>query len=255
MSDSQRLICEVCVESVDGAKAAERGGADRIELCGELALGGISPSVGLLRGVVSATSLPVMVMVRPRAGSFCYSADEVAMMETEISFLKDEGVAGVVFGLLKEDGQIDIDSTRRLCDLARPLSVTFHRGFDWARDASEALEILAQIGVERILTSGQEPTAEAGLPLLKQLAVQAGDRIAIMPGSGVSESNVQDILNSVDTNQIHFSAGVDAPADDSFRRENVPMSSVSGYAGRRTSESRVRAICDAARSCVRFETE
>lgn len=241
-----RVRCEVCVESIEGAIAAERGGADRLELCSELILGGISPSVGLLREVIAATSLPVMVMVRPRAGNFCYSPAEIEMMVREIEFLKDESIAGVVFGVLADDGSVNIDVCKRLTKLARPMSVTFHRAFDWARDAEVAVDDLIHVGVDRVLTSGQQPTAAEGLPLLKSLASRAADRLVIMPGSGVSEHNVSTILGEVATREIHFSGSVAVESDTSFSRPHVPMSSVSGYNRSRTSEDRVRAICSAA---------
>jgi len=249
MSDEsiRDVICEVCIESVEGALAAERGGADRLELCGELVLGGISPSVGLLRQVVAATSLPVMAMVRPRAGGFCYLPSEIEMMATEIAFLKGESVAGVVFGILTQDGRVDIDACKRLTDLARPLSVTFHRAFDWTRDADEAIDDLIEVGVDRVLTSGQQPTAEAGGSLLRRIADRAGQKISIMPGSGVAEDNVQNILDVVGTNEIHFSGGVLAKSDDSFQREDVPMMSVQNYIARTTSEQRIRQITQAAK--------
>ncbi len=242
----QRIICEVCIESVDGALAAERGGADRLELCGELALGGISPSVGLLRQVVAATSLPVMVMVRPRAGGFCYTPAEIEMMAAEISFLQDDSVAGVVFGVLDRDGRINVKACKRLVDLARPMSVTFHRAFDWTRDASEATDTLMDIGVDRILSSGQQPTAEQGSDLLQTIARQAGDALTIMPGSGVNEANVRQLIETVRTTEIHFSAGVLAEPDKSYSRGNVPMMSVENYVVRKTSEDRVRKISHAA---------
>ena len=243
----QRITCEVCIESVEGALAAERGGADRLELCGELALGGISPSVGLLRQVVTATSLPVMVMVRPRAGGFCYSNAEIETMAAEISFLQNESVAGAVFGVLDQDGRVNVEACKRLVDLARPMSVTFHRAFDWTRDASEATEDLIDIGVDRVLSSGQQPTAEQGSGLLSTIAKQAGNALTIMPGSGVNEANVRKLIETVGTTEIHFSAGVPAEPEESFCRGNVPMMSVENYLVRKTSEDRVRTISQAAK--------
>ena len=161
---SVMTVCEVCVDAIGGAVAATAGGADRLELCAELPVGGISPSIGLLRGVLAATPLPVMVMVRVRGGDFCFSAEEVAAMSAEIACLKDEGVAGVVIGGLTPQRAIDRAACQRWIEVARPLSVTFHRAFDWTSDPLAALDVLIDLGVDRVLTSGQQATAEAGMP-------------------------------------------------------------------------------------------
>src|SRR5581483_9465296 len=148
------MLFEICVEGVDGAVAAERGGGDRVELCASLVEGGITPSLGTVRATVGAVRVPVMVMVRPRGGDFLYSPLEFASMRDDVAALRETGAAGVVFGCLTSDGLIDEERTRELVAAARPLSVTVHRAFDMTDDPEDALEALIRCGVDRVLTSG-----------------------------------------------------------------------------------------------------
>jgi len=174
------MIFEICVEGVDGAVAAQRGGGDRVELCASLVEGGITPSLGTVRATLGAVSVPVHAMVRPRGGDFLYSELEFASMLDDVAVLRDAGVAGVVFGCLTAAGRVDEVRTRALTEIARPLSVTFHRAFDMTDDPSAALEALIRCGVDRVLTSGQAPTALAGLATLRRLNEQAAGRIVVL---------------------------------------------------------------------------
>ncbi len=200
-----QVLLEACVDSVESARAAQAGGAGRVELCADLLEGGITPSDGTVALACRELRIPVNVLIRPRGGDFCYSDVELAVMAHDIRRARELGAAGVVIGLLDPDGTVDIARTRELMGLARPLSVTFHRAFDMARDPFEALETLIELGVDRILTSGQEATALEGLDLLAELARRAGDRIIIMPGGGISERNIGKILASCHPREVHAS--------------------------------------------------
>ena len=199
-------LFEVCLQSVDGAIAAEAGGAKRVELCAALVEGGLSPSLGAIQACRAAVSIDIMVMIRPRGGDFLYSPAELDSMAKDIEYCKNLGVNGVVFGLLQPDGQIDLENTRRLVELARPLEVTFHRAFDVAKDPLASLEKLIELGVDRVLTSGQEATVPEGLPLIKSLVKQSEGRIGILPGCGVTPDNVAEIVQSTGVKEFHATA-------------------------------------------------
>ena len=201
-----RKILEVCVESVEGAVAAQLGGADRVELCANLLEGGTTPSAGSIRLARRSLHIGLQVMIRPRGGDFCYSAAEFETMKLDIATAGEAGADGVVFGLLSEDGSVDDKRTRELAGLARPMSVTFHRAFDMSRDPYESLETLIGIGIDRILTSGQESNALEGLDLIAELVRKAGDRIIIMPGGGITERNFDRILRKSGAKEVHVAA-------------------------------------------------
>lgn len=205
-SDQQGGLCvEVCVDSVEGAMAAQDGGAVRVELCDNLFEGGTTPSVGTIALARRHLHIDLNVIIRPRGGDFCYSEIEFEVMRRDIEEAKQLGANGVVIGLLTPDGAIDVERTRVLIDLARPLSVTFHRAFDVCRDPFEALETLVDLGVDRLLTSGQEASVLEGLELIGELVRRAGDRIIIMPGGGIREHHLAKIL-AVGVREIHVSA-------------------------------------------------
>ena len=180
-------IFEICVDSVDSAVAAEQGGATRVELCTALLEGGLTPSAGTIAITRAQVSIGLQVMIRPRGGDFLYSDTEFASMKHDIELAKQLGANGVVFGLLTAAGNIDSDRTRVLLDHAKPMNVTFHRAFDMTRDPIAALETLIELGINRVLTSGQEVSALEGAELVHDLLVHADDKIIVMPGGGITE--------------------------------------------------------------------
>ncbi|RMG31435.1 MAG: copper homeostasis protein CutC [Bacteroidetes bacterium] len=220
---NQQFIMEVCIDSVASALAAEAGGAQRVELCDNLMEGGTTPSAGMLHTCLKSTSLEVMVMIRPRGGDFLYDEVEFEVMKQDVLAAKAAGAHGVVFGLLDANGHIDAVRTRELIALARPMQVTFHRAFDMTSDPHQALDVLIQLGVERVLTSGQEAEAHKGIPLIKALAAQSRGRIAVMAGGGVNESNIAEILTQTGINEIHLTGRHKVPSKMIYRNERVFM--------------------------------
>jgi len=197
---------EICANSFESALAAQHGGADRIELCTELSVGGLTPSHGLIEKVTSELQIPVHVLIRPRSGNFTYTPAELDVMVRDIAFCKAKGCAGVVSGALNLDHTIAKEQLRTLTAAAQGLYFTFHRAFDWCGDAFMALETLKEFPVERLLTSGQQQTAEKGLPLLCQLLNKYGHQLEIMPGSGITINNIV-LFKENGFKSIHLSAG------------------------------------------------
>jgi copper homeostasis protein len=212
-----QFALEICVESVDCAMAAERGEANRIELCSDLAADGITPSTGLMKAARKYVRLPIHVIIRPRAGGFCYSEREFEIMEDDIRSAKQLGMDGVVLGILDSERHVDIERTRKLVDLAHPLPVTFHRAFDTSGDLHEALEAVIQTGSTRILTSGGERSAADNLVGLAGLVEAAGRRIAVMPGGGINATNVARIVRQTGAREIHTSLGGSAAVSTRYR--------------------------------------
>lgn len=218
-----RRILEVCVESVEGAVAAQEGGADHVELCANLLEGGTTPSSGSIQQARRNLHIGLQVMIRPRGGDFCYTATEFEVMKLDIEMARKAGANGVVLGILKEDGSVDETRTRALTELARPLSVTFHRAFDMSRDPYEALETLITIGIDRILTSGQESSALEGLDLISDLVRKAGDRIIIMPGGGINERNFNRIVEQSGARELHVAAFAEVEGPMKYRNTRCFM--------------------------------
>ena len=204
----RQTILEVCLDSVESCVAAERGGADRVELCANLAEDGTTPTAGIIAAARSSVGIGIHVMIRPRGGDFCYTDFEYEAMKRDVAFVKQLGADGVVFGILTRDGQIEVDRVRELAGLARPMSVTFHRAFDIVVDPFESLEQLIESGVERLLTSGQAPSAAKGLGLLQRLVKQAGGRMRIMPGGGITAGNIRELRDGTGAREIHVGTGV-----------------------------------------------
>ena len=217
------MIYEICVDSVAGVRAAKAAGADRVELCGDLLEGGTTPSRGMIRQARTVAGIWLHVIIRPRGGDFLFDDDEFRIMEADVDTAKAEGADGVVIGLLTADGKVDANRTRALIARARPLSVTFHRAFDMTPDPFEALEALIELCVDRVLTSGQEATVLEGLPLITELIRRAGDRIAIMPGGGITARNAQRIARAVKPREMHFAALESAASGMQYRRDHVFM--------------------------------
>ena len=216
------MIYEICVDSVAGVRAAKDAGAHRVELCADLMEGGVTPSLGMIRQA-RKVGIDVNVIIRPRGGDFLFNDDEFASMRADIETAKSEGAKGVVIGLLTAAGEIDRERTRELVALARPLSVTFHRAFDVAADPFAALEALIDLGVDRVLTSGQEASVLEGLPLVVELVKRAGDRIVIMPGGGITARNVERIVAAARPREMHFAALDAMESGMRFRRPHVFM--------------------------------
>uniref|UniRef100_A0A8C3KKL6 Copper homeostasis protein cutC homolog n=1 Tax=Calidris pygmaea TaxID=425635 RepID=A0A8C3KKL6_9CHAR len=213
------FLMEVCVDSVESAVNAERGGAGRIELCAGLVEGGTTPSMGLLQVVKQCVRIPVFVMIRPRGGDFLYSDREVEVMKADIRLAKLHGADGLVFGALTEDGRIDTELCTALLAVCRPLPVTFHRAFDMVHDPLVALETLISLGFERVLTSGCDSSALEGLSLIKRLAEQG----FFSPGGGITERNLQRILEGSTASEFHCSARSARDSGMKFRNPNVAM--------------------------------
>jgi len=193
---------EVCCGSLDDVRAAVLGNADRVELCSALEVGGVTPSAGMIEQAV-AMGIPVQVLIRLRSGNFVYSAEEVEAMCADIQIAKQLGAHGVVIGALTPKGDIDINACRRMMESAQGLSVTFHRAFDECRDPFIALEQIISMGCDRILTSGQAPTAYEGISTLRSLVESAKSRIVILAGSGVTPDNVQQIIKETGVTEVH----------------------------------------------------
>ena len=200
------VLLEIIANSADDCAVIERHGGERIELCAALALGGLTPSAGLVTAARAATQLPIMMMLRPREGGFCYTNEEFATLLGDLTYGVAQDVDGFVFGCLNEDGTVDKDRTRQVVELAGGRHTVFHRAFDVTPDPLVALETLIDLGVTRVLTSGQQPTAIEGSGLIRTLIESAAGRIEILPGSGVKPHNVTPLLQRTGATQVHASA-------------------------------------------------
>ena len=217
---------------MESAFAAQSGGAQRVELCSALLEGGLTPSLGLIRAVRSRLTIGLHVMIRPRAGDFLYSADELAVMREDIILAAQAGADGVVFGLLTADSEVDVEHTRELVQLARPMQVTFHRAIDMTRDISAALEDIIATGADILLTSGAAPTAVHGSDQLRTLVRTAGDRIRIMVGGGVRANNVHQIAQSTHALEFHAALrhSIPSPIQHQIRNVHLGDEGVDDYA-------------------------
>src|SRR6267142_2136538 len=215
------MTLEIVVYNIESALKAQEGGADRIELCDSPGDGGTTPSYGTIEVVRNNTNLDVYVMLRPRGGDFCYSNDEFYSMKRDLLQSQKLSVDGFVLGILNPNGTIDKKRCKELIDRARPMKVTCHRAFDMTRDPFEALEDCIEVGFDRILTSGQKLKAIEGVDLIAELIKRANGRIAIMPGSGVNENTVEEIVKKTGTKEIHFSATVFRESEMKFRNQNI----------------------------------
>jgi copper homeostasis protein len=199
-----KILKECCVETLEQAIRAAQNGADRVELCGDLSVGGITPSRQLTQAVQNAISIPIMVMVRPRGGNFVYDGRELAQMESEIHWFRQVEVAGVVFGCLTADHQIDMVNTTRLAALAKPLLVTFHKAIDETPDPVAAAHQLSQIpDIQRILTSGGHPTALAGKETLRQMITQVAPKLTIVAAGKVTKDNLEMVHQAIGATEYH----------------------------------------------------
>ena len=216
---------EICANSVASCKAAQEGGADRVELCAGIPEGGTTPSYGMIRSARESISIGLNVIIRPRGGDFLYSKDELKEMIYDIRLAKELGADGLVFGCLTPEGAVDKEAMKPLMEAAGDTPVTFHRAFDHSSDPLQALEDIISLGCARILTSGCRPTALEGAALLAQLVRKAGNRIIIMPGCGVNESNIAEIARLSGAREFHFSAREPMESGMIFRNPDVVMGS------------------------------
>jgi copper homeostasis protein len=216
---------EICANSVASCIAAQEGGADRVELCSGIPEGGTTPSFGMIRKARASIDIALNVIIRPRGGDFLYSEDELEEMIHDIRIAEELGADGLVFGCLTKEGNIDKRAMSILMEAAGSLPVTFHRAFDHSADPLKALEDIIELGCARILTSGCRPTALEGADLLAQLVEKAGDRIIIMPGCGVKESNIAEIARLSGAREFHFSAREPVESGMIFRNPEVAMGS------------------------------
>ena len=231
-----KYLLEIAAFTIDGVLHAIKGGADRIELCENPQDGGTTPSYGMLQLLKRSVSIPVFPIVRPRGGDFVYSEMEFDIMKTDILLCKELGYPGVVLGILNEKGEVDKERTTLLVSMAGSMQVTFHRAFDRTADPFQALEDIIECGCTRILSSGQFPSANDGKELLSSLVVTAGDRIIIMPGSGLNSDNVKGIATFTKANEFHTAARKKVNGASSPSTMNETLSAIS------VDEEEVRAI-------------
>jgi copper homeostasis protein len=216
-------LIEICVEGIDGLLAAQKGGADRVELCASLIEGGITPSFGTVRQALRLATVPFFTIIRPRGGDFLYSEAEFGSMLDDVGALRDLGAPGVVVGCLTADGRIDEARMTALVARAGPMQVTCHRAFDMTADPSEALETLIRCGVHRVLTSGQRDTALEGAELLRALVEQAGDRIVVMGCGRLNVSTIASVRKKTGLREMHFSAPAQQASGMTYRNPHIRM--------------------------------
>ena len=238
----ESILLEVCVESLESALAAQHGGAQRIELCGDLLEGGTTPSAGLLWAARQKLSIAINVMIRPRGGDFLYSDREFEVMEQDLRVAKDLGADGIVLGLLNADGTVDAERTRRLVAIATPLPVTFHRAIDVTVDMEKALEDIIATGAARVLTSGGKPDVSDGVERVARLVELAGDRIVVMPGAGITPANICTIAEGTGASELHIALDQPVASGMQYRKPEIPMGGIEGreYLRFETTSERVR---------------
>ncbi len=215
-------LLEVCCYSMECAQEAQRSGADRIELCAAPQEGGLTPSLGVLKSVRDTVTIPVHPIIRPRGGDFCYTAGEFAAMLDDVIAVRELGFPGLVIGILDADGQIDTTRMEKIMAAAGTLAVTFHRAFDMCSDPRQACSELSELGIKRILTSGQQASAEKGISLIREL-ISRSDTPIIMAGAGVRAANLSVFLQA-GVKEVHSSAGQWLPSPMRFRNPGLSMS-------------------------------
>lgn len=200
------VICEVCVEGIQGARAAWDGAAHRIELCAGLVEGGTTPSNGTVEIVLDLLEIPTVVLVRPRGGDFLYDEMEMDVIIADVRRIRRMGAFGIATGVLRADGTVDGECMARIRDAAGPMSLTFHRAFDMVRDPLEAMEALEGIGVDRVLTSGRRASVMDALPQLRDLVRATGEGLSVMPGGGIRPENIREVVEETGAREVHFTA-------------------------------------------------
>lgn len=218
-----KVLLEVCCADIESVIAARDGGADRIELCSGLECGGLTPSIGLIRGAVRLMPGRVNVLIRPRGGDFLYSEEELEVVKSDIVAAREQGVSGIVFGALTAEGRLDIEVLESIISIARPCSFTLHRAFDVSRDPFEALDDAINLGVDRILTSGCAPDVEKGINRLRELNRHASGRTIILAGGGVTPENARYIAEETGVRELHGSCKANVCSRMTFRRTGISM--------------------------------
>ena len=218
-----KSVLEVCVDPVESALAAQKGGATRLELCSNLIIGGTTPSLGLIDLVNETVSLPFHVLIRPRFGDFCYTDYEFEGMKKDILTAKKHGAKGIVIGILKPNGALDTERLKHLIDMAYPLHITLHRAFDVCYNPFEVLEQAKALSIHTILTSGQQHTCMEGLECIKKLINAASDQIENLAGSGINSSNIVHIIKSTSATAYHLSGKKDRESAMTYRSKTVSM--------------------------------
>lgn len=238
----KKFILEACVDSVESALAAEAGGADRLELCGNIIIGGTTPSPCLFQEIRAVSDICTHILIRPRFGDFCYTDYEYRVMLREVRTFRELGASGVVIGILKPDGTLDVERMKGLVEEAQGMSVTLHRAFDVCRDPLEAMEQAKELGIRTILTSGQKNHCREGKDLLKELVKHEDGRITIMAGSGVDAETIEELQPYTGVRAFHMSGKKDMESRMTYRKEGVNMgiSSVSEFEIIRTDEEKIR---------------
>lgn len=217
----EKYLIEVCVAHIQSAIAAQEGGAKRVELCDNLYEGGTTPSFATIKLARQKLDIGLNVMIRPRGSDFYYTDLEFQLMKEDLKICKDLGADGVVFGILLPDGTVDLERNKLLVELAKPMEVTFHRAFDATVDPFQALEDIIGLGFDKVLTAGQKNTVPEGIELIKQLVEKATDRITIMPGSGISDSNIQEIRDYTGANEFHLTGRKAFPSKMEYRKQDI----------------------------------
>lgn len=247
--EMQKYLLECCVDSVESAIAAQKGGADRLELCGNLIIGGTTPSVELYRAVRKNTDIPIHVLLRPRFGDFLYTAYELEILYEEVKLFSSEGADGLVIGCLKPDGELDIEAMKRMIELGKGRKITLHRAFDVCKNPLKALEQAIELGVDTILTSGQEDSCMKGMDLLNTLQKKIEEEknsICIMAGGGVNAQVIQSFLEKTSLSTFHMSGKITIPSKMIYRNERVNMGlqGISEYEIWRTEEENIKKAKD-----------
>jgi copper homeostasis protein len=246
--DSGFMQVEICVDSVESATAAERGGAQRVELCSDLLEGGVTPSAGLVSIVRQQIDIGVFVMIRPRGGDFCYTDLEFGIMQQDIRQARDLGADGIILGVLDRQARVDVARTRKLVELAGPLPVTFHRAIDMTPDPRAALEDVVATGAARVLTSGGAPKVTKGLAVVARMVETAGDRLAVMAGGGITPETIAGVAEATGATEFHASLRTARPSPVEFHRQDVQMGEIRDreYLRFVVDEKNVRALVSAA---------
>ena len=219
---------EVCVDNVESAINAQSAGADRIELCNNLNEGGTTPAFGTIVSARNNLNIGLNVIIRPRGGDFLYTNLEYDLMRRDIDISGENGVNGIVLGILRPEGTIDVERTAKLIEFANPMSATFHRAFDMCSDPVQGLEDVISTGAQRLLTSGQKEKAPQGIELINQLVMQSGSRIIIMPGSGINETNIALVARLSAAKEFHLTGRKVIESEMVFRRHGISMGSYPG---------------------------